>query len=38
MEDKIKLMLSNRAWAKEKLEVDNDYFTNLAKDQNPDYL
>ena len=38
MEDKIKLMLSNRAWAKEKLEVDNDYFTNLAKDQNPAYL
>jgi len=38
MEDKIKLMLSNRAWAKEKLDVDNDYFTNLAKDQQPDYL
>jgi carbonic anhydrase len=38
MEDKIKLMLSNRAWAKEKLDVDSDYFTNLAKDQEPDYL
>ena len=38
MEDKIKLMLSNRAWAKEKLDVDNDYFINLAKDQQPDYL
>jgi carbonic anhydrase len=38
MENKIKLMLSNRAWAKEKLDVDNDYFTNLAKDQQPDYL
>jgi len=38
MEDKIKLMLSNLAWAKEKLDVDNDYFINLAKDQQPDYL
>lgn len=38
MEDKIKLMLSNRAWAKEKLDVDKDYFINLAKDQQPDYL
>jgi len=38
MEDKIKLMLSNKAWAKEKLELDKDYFTNLAKDQQPDYL
>lgn len=38
MEDKIKLMLSNQAWAKEKLETDNEYFINLAKDQEPDYL
>jgi len=38
MEDKIKLMLSNKAWANEKLELDKDYFTNLAKDQKPDYL
>ena len=32
MEDKIKLMLSNRAWAKEKLEGDTEYFLNLSKD------
>lgn len=38
MEDKVKLMLSNKAWANEKLELDKDYFTNLAKDQKPDYL
>ena len=38
MEDKIKLMLSNRAWAKEKLEGDTEYFLNLSKDQEPDYL
>lgn len=38
MTDKEKLFLSNQAWAQEKLEVDKDYFTHLAKDQNPDYL
>ena len=38
MEDKIKLMLSNRAWAKEKLEGDTEYFLNLSKDQEHDYL
>jgi carbonic anhydrase len=38
MEDKIKLMLSNRAWAKEKLEGDSEYFLSLSKDQEPDYL
>ena len=31
-------MLSNRAWAKEKLEGDTEYFLNLSKDQEPDYL
>jgi carbonic anhydrase len=38
MTDKEKLFLSNQAWAQEKLDVDSEYFTRLAKDQNPDYL
>jgi carbonic anhydrase len=38
MTDKEKLFLSNQAWAQEKLDVDGEYFTRLAKDQNPDYL
>jgi hypothetical protein len=38
MEDQIKLFLSNRAWAAEKLSDDPTYFENLAKDQRPDYL
>ena len=38
MTDKEKLFLCNQAWAQEKLDVDSDYFTRLAKDQNPDYL
>lgn len=38
MEDQIKLFLSNRAWASEKLQDDPTYFENLAKDQRPDYL
>jgi carbonic anhydrase len=38
MEDQIKLFLSNRAWAAEKLSEDANYFENLAKDQRPEYL
>jgi carbonic anhydrase len=38
MEDQIKLFLSNRAWAAEKLSEDASYFENLAKDQRPEYL
>ena len=38
MNDKEKLFLSNQAWAQEKLDVDSNYFTELARDQNPDYL
>lgn len=38
MEDQIKLFLSNRAWAAEKLSEDAGYFENLAKDQRPEYL
>lgn len=38
MEDQIKLFLSNRAWAAEKLSEDAYYFENLAKDQRPEYL
>ena len=32
------LLLANKAWAKEKLELDEHYFTNLAKDQQPTFL
>lgn len=38
MEDQIKLFLSNRAWAAEKLSEDASYFENLARDQRPEYL
>jgi len=38
MHEKDKLFLSNRAWASEKLGQDPDYFSDLAKDQNPAYL
>lgn len=37
--DKIKrLLLENKAWAQSKLDQDNEYFTKMAKDQNPTYL
>lgn len=38
MEETTKLFLSNKAWAKEKLQEDDDYFLKLSKDQNPAYL
>jgi carbonic anhydrase len=33
-----KLLLYNKAWVQDKLELDNDYFDSLAIDQNPDFL
>jgi carbonic anhydrase len=37
--DKIKhLLLENKAWAQSKLEVDQEYFSKMAKDQSPEYL
>ncbi len=38
MKDYKKLLMANKAWAKERLEVDEDYFTDLAKDQKPQFL
>jgi carbonic anhydrase len=37
--DKIKmLLLENKAWAQTKVDVDETYFQNMAKDQSPEYL
>jgi len=33
-----KLLLQNKAWSKEKLELDNDYFNRLAHQQKPKFL
>lgn len=33
-----KLLLANKAWALDKLELDEFYFENLAADQNPQFL
>lgn len=38
MQEHIKLLLANKAWSQEKKSIDPDYFTNMAKDQNPNYL
>lgn len=38
MQERDKLFLSNKAWALEKLQEDGSYFSELAKDQKPDYL
>lgn len=38
MESHIKLLLNNKIWAQEKLDEDQDFFVNLAKEQNPEYL
>lgn len=38
MESYQKLLLANRAWAAEKLQVDPTYFKNLASDQKPEFL
>jgi carbonic anhydrase len=38
MKEYSKLLLANKAWAQEKLELDEEYFHNLAKDQKPLFL
>jgi carbonic anhydrase len=38
MKDYNRLLLANKAWAQEKLELDATYFTELAKDQKPQFL
>lgn len=38
MENIKKLLLENKAWSNSKIELDKDYFKNMAKDQSPDYL
>lgn len=38
MENIKKLFLENQAWAKSKLLLDDNYFSNMAKDQKPEYL
>ena len=38
MKEYKKLLLSNKAWASERLELDEHYFDDLSKDQNPLFL
>lgn len=38
MEKINKLILENKAWAQSKKDIDPEYFTKMAKDQNPGYL
>ncbi len=38
MKEYKKLLLSNKAWASERLELDASYFDNLSKEQNPLFL
>jgi carbonic anhydrase len=38
MTDYNRLLLNNKAWAKERLKVDENYFLELAKDQKPEFL
>ena len=38
MESYKNLLLANKAWVQERLQIDKDYFTELAKDQKPDFL
>jgi carbonic anhydrase len=38
MKDYNQLLLANKVWAQEKLNLDKDYFNNLAKDQKPEFL
>lgn len=33
-----KVLLENKAWARSKIDVNPDYFTTMAKDQNPTFL
>jgi carbonic anhydrase len=38
MENYKNLLLANKAWVQERLQIDKDYFKELAKDQKPEYL
>jgi carbonic anhydrase len=38
MDSHKKLLLANKAWVQDKLGVSPDFFSNLAKDQKPEYL
>ncbi|MBS1789787.1 MAG: carbonate dehydratase [Acidobacteria bacterium] len=38
MESYEKLLLANKAWVKERLDVREDYFSRMAKDQTPEFL
>lgn len=38
MESYKNLLLANKAWVQERLQIDKDYFTELAKDQKPEFL
>ena len=38
MKEYNRLLLANKVWAQEKLDLDENYFTNLAKDQSPQFL
>ena len=38
MENIKHLLLENKAWAQSKLDINVDYFKDMAKDQNPEYL
>jgi carbonic anhydrase len=38
MQEYSKLLLANKAWAQEKLDLNEEYFHNLAKDQKPLFL
>lgn len=38
MESYKNLLLANKAWVQEKLKLDRDYFTELARDQKPEFL
>ena len=38
MEQIKKLLLENKAWARSKIDVNENYFKDMAKDQTPEYL
>ncbi|MEA5259509.1 carbonic anhydrase [Arcicella aquatica] len=38
MKEYKQLLLANKAWAKERLELDEEYFNILSKDQQPKFL
>jgi carbonic anhydrase len=33
-----KLLLENKAWAQSRIDINPEYFSDMAKDQNPEYL